>query len=452
MKYRRSLKVLLGVVIVCIISFQFFYQDDEEPLEIVSSVSRDPPLIKEWADYAIHQKCSLKSDSYERIKQNLQPFIDRHQECVKSGRCQESDPIITRGQMERAMAMSSTAKIRIRDGRVSCYGSWQCQEHLLPLLRDLPTLPDVTMVFNALDEPRVLKRKPKSKIFNHAAYNKRTAQWLSNHQNVTDLMEEVCDSDSRNWRNHGAYIAPATFSVVDELVPIFSQATIGACYSDLLIPSFYYMNTQMKAKWSVPLRKPKANWSMKKRTFHWRGSTTGAYATRTNAYASAHRYRFVDYVRNQWNVSGVKTKVDFSGIAQTDKNVERAIAKKYGPLIPTEPYSAMIKYKYLPDIDGNTFSQRFLTFLRFSQSLIFKIAAFEDWLTINTEPYKHYVPINIDLSDMNEKVQWARDHDEEARQIAVNAQIHAKHRLRYQDMQCYLYRLILEYHALTLPQ
>ena len=36
------------------------------------------------------------------------------------------------------------------------------------------------------------------------------------------------------------------------------------------------------------------------------------------------------------------------------------------------------------------------------------------------EPFTHYVPVNADLSDLVEKIEWARENDEEARAIAQN--------------------------------
>jgi hypothetical protein len=34
------------------------------------------------------------------------------------------------------------------------------------------------------------------------------------------------------------------------------------------------------------------------------------------------------------------------------------------------------------------------------------------------EPWVHYIPLNKELSDVEERMQWVIDHDEEAQQIA----------------------------------
>lgn len=45
-------------------------------------------------------------------------------------------------------------------------------------------------------------------------------------------------------------------------------------------------------------------------------------------------------------------------------------------------------------------------------SAIFKIHAFTDVGTLMARSWEHYVPIRMDLSDFEEKVEWARQNDE----------------------------------------
>lgn len=53
------------------------------------------------------------------------------------------------------------------------------------------------------------------------------------------------------------------------------------------------------------------------------------------------------------------------------------------------------------------------------------------------EPWKHYVPFKSDLSDLVEKVKWAKDHDEEAHKIAMTGQEYARNNLLPHDIFCY---------------
>ena len=63
------------------------------------------------------------------------------------------------------------------------------------------------------------------------------------------------------------------------------------------------------------------------------------------------------------------------------------------------------------DMDGNSYSGRFPKILALSGAAIFKMAAFEDIATIAAKPWIHYVPVNIDLTDFDEKMEWAKKND-----------------------------------------
>ena len=68
----------------------------------------------------------------------------------------------------------------------------------------------------------------------------------------------------------------------------------------------------------------------------------------------------------------------------------------------------------------------------FTGALVFVVASpIQHWLVppyaANLfQEYVHYVPVKYDLSDLLEKLQWARDHDEEAAGIAANGKMLAK--------------------------
>ena len=51
------------------------------------------------------------------------------------------------------------------------------------------------------------------------------------------------------------------------------------------------------------------------------------------------------------------------------------------------------------------------------------------------EPWVHYVPLNEDLSDVEEKMKWVIDHDEEAQMIAERGALWMKDLLYHPDSQ-----------------
>ena len=111
-------------------------------------------------------------------------------------------------------------------------------------------------------------------------------------------------------------------------------------------------------------------------------------------------------------------------------------------------------YRYLLDIDGNAFSGRFYAFLR-SRSLVFKLAVFREWHAEWLRPWAHYVPLGTQGDDWLEAVRYL--HEEgggggggvrgggEARRLADQQRDWANKVLRHEDMEVWLFRLLLEY-------
>ena len=48
------------------------------------------------------------------------------------------------------------------------------------------------------------------------------------------------------------------------------------------------------------------------------------------------------------------------------------------------------------------------------------------WTHNNLKPWKHYVPIKSDLSDLEEKILWCKSNDDECKKIVKRAQEFAK--------------------------
>lgn len=59
-------------------------------------------------------------------------------------------------------------------------------------------------------------------------------------------------------------------------------------------------------------------------------------------------------------------------------------------------------------------------------------------------PWKHYIPVSFDLSNMDAIREWvlSADGSKQAEQIASEAQVLVKQRMRPEDLWCYLFRLL----------
>lgn len=114
------------------------------------------------------------------------------------------------------------------------------------------------------------------------------------------------------------------------------------------------------------------------------------------------------------------------------------------------PMARQFDYKYLPDLDGNSFSGRYLGFLR-STSLPIKATIFREWHDSRIIPWKHFVPMDNRFTDYFGIMEYflgfegKHGHDQAAEKIANSGKEWAEKVLRKEDMQVYVMRLIMEY-------
>ncbi|KAJ7238056.1 glycosyl transferase family 90-domain-containing protein [Mycena haematopus] len=108
-------------------------------------------------------------------------------------------------------------------------------------------------------------------------------------------------------------------------------------------------------------------------------------------------------------------------------------------------------YKYVIDVDGNGWSGRFKRLIT-SNALVFKATIYPEWYIDRIAPWVHYVPIQLDLSDLHDAVVFFRGdasgagaHEDLARKIAMAGRVWSKTFWRREDMVAYFFRLMLEY-------
>ena len=58
-----------------------------------------------------------------------------------------------------------------------------------------------------------------------------------------------------------------------------------------------------------------------------------------------------------------------------------------------------LEYKYVVDVDGNTWSSRFQRLL-LGGSVVFKSTIMPDWWNQRAQPWVHYVPVGLGYGDL----------------------------------------------------
>uniref|UniRef100_A0AAQ5WZJ3 Glycosyl transferase CAP10 domain-containing protein n=1 Tax=Amphiprion ocellaris TaxID=80972 RepID=A0AAQ5WZJ3_AMPOC len=124
----------------------------------------------------------------------------------------------------------------------------------------------------------------------------------------------------------------------------------------------------------------------------------------------------------------------------------------YGPLVKHVSFFDFFKYKYQINIDGTVAAYR-LPYLLAGDSVVFKQdSGYYEHFYNELQPWEHYIPIKADLGDLLEKIQWARDHDEEAKKIALAGQQFARSNLMGDSIFCYYYQLFKAYAKLQVTE
>ncbi len=112
-------------------------------------------------------------------------------------------------------------------------------------------------------------------------------------------------------------------------------------------------------------------------------------------------------------------------------------------------WSEVLAYKYQMAIDGVTCSFPATQWKLLSGALTFKQES-SDIMYFYGElvPWKHYIPVKNDLSDLLEKLKWAKSHDAEAKIIAENGRAFAKENLAPEHILEYCHKVLLKYASL----
>ena len=91
------------------------------------------------------------------------------------------------------------------------------------------------------------------------------------------------------------------------------------------------------------------------------------------------------------------------------------------------------KYKYILHLPGHVAAYRLSYELSSGSTIIMpEHMTYHTWYSLI--PWKHYVPVELDLSDLKDKIRWCRENDEECRTIAKNAFLFYRDHLGYDSI------------------
>jgi hypothetical protein len=387
-------------------------------------IASPPPNFEKWVRMAKNLNCSMNFSDYAQIRLDLKPFMEWG---------------ISRETVKKATTLRHAAIYHIENGSFIAEreGNYVCDGKLLKSIKHLlPESKRVTFVMNCLDEPRVLPSD---------ANTPSEIEYYSNVQESIRASKCIRENENASIPYHGFFQMPFAFSVANSILPVFSACKLRSnCYKDIILP---FTNPE---RFQEPINPPETDtkpWRTKKEKLTWRGSTTGGFVRSPDLLKKHHRYNFAAWALNRTK-NGTENDLIDVGFTEFNfcgfENCESLVRKEY-PFKKRLEKDEQYESKYLPVLDGHSWSSRFEVFLARSGSLLFYNGIFSEWFTNRLKPWVHYVPFKLDVSDLDERLKWARQNDAEAEIIATNAFRFAQNNLRYQDMKCYVGLLALEY-------
>ncbi|KAI2634455.1 Sodium/hydrogen exchanger family-domain-containing protein [Xylaria nigripes] len=273
----------------------------------------------------------------------------------------------------------------------------------------------------------------------------------------------------------GTFIESVSMATTHSLFPMFGGCKLPG-NNEILIPGGMILDDDDLFSGG---RSHGGDWGSKKNALIWRGAASGG-RHKEDTWWGFQRHRFVQMM-NGTTVSRSEAGVDvapsfnlssfgkynvqahqdgvlgewissFSDVGfvefecfprQSDKNCW--YLDPYMKLQESIHMKKQYDYKFLPDIDGNSYSGRFRAFMR-STSLVLKSTIYAEWHDDRLVPWVHFVPFDNTFLDIYAILEYyLDDHDAEAQKIAEDGRQWAEKVMRREDMMLYVWRLLLEY-------
>ncbi|KAI8616439.1 glycosyl transferase family 90-domain-containing protein [Chytriomyces sp. MP71] len=426
-------------------SSQNLTQYTEYRAEYVKSNARDPPpRFNQWIQFAQDNGCETGTADYAQLYSDLDYWIQ-----VGS---------INKTAMKIFVAENSWLSLLHLDsasGNVTTSNERVGVEPLLSSVAHLlaPRSSPITLVVSSADQPTLIQNPILAgRMWDHLFNRSTCLQDVYDTPSPQDASLQAIANGATIRSQHAYFLEPKLVLSSDPPIPVLSQAKLN-CYGDILLPMTHHVyRVQVPRTDTVP-------WEGKQPVLFWHGPTTGGPYTTETQWRLFSRTRLVDWEKKwaqghpnrtfdasvqevptleQWTVD-----VGFDAVVQTDVETEILLKKTY-PLKGGVVYERIMKFKYLLALDGNRFDETMQDYLA-SNSVVLYSGIFRDFYNWRLVPWVHYVPVRLDLSDLEEKVQWLMEHDEEAREISLNARTLMLRVNRFEHMQCYTGLFLLEY-------
>lgn len=257
----------------------------------------------------------------------------------------------------------------------------------------------------------------------------------------TDALKYLCAT--REFPDVTFLISMSDGLNAKEEFPIFAMCKMD---SDriILLPDYDALaeRYQVLRKQNIDITRTEFPWESKYPKLIWRGSTAQHYLRIEKKHLPRlSRLTLCELSKKYPDLIDAKFTL-FAQIKDDIPYLKKFEGKRMG-------FEKQMHYKYHILIDGNVSPYTKSGWKLFTNSLIFKPQSpWVQWYFGALVPYVHYVPVKGDLSDLVEKLNWAKRNDHLAKNIAKNCRKFALTHLTLSDDYLYLYCAIMRYRDL----
>ncbi len=214
---------------------------------------------------------------------------------------------------------------------------------------------------------------------------------------------------------------PITVNNSDGDVASLARFSPSSCLSDVIpIPDYYFFSHRGYQRFGELAAEQGLDWNARSDDIVWRGRLYGCSYFNYHP-EMAQNPGVSQRVRMAHLTKG--TEVDFKFVTGAWHDEVFNVVAHHGLAGGYIDESSWVNRKYAIDIDGVTNAWSNL-FIRMKLGCcVFKVESdfgYRQWYYDKLVPFEHYIPIRKNLTDLWERIEWAKTHPKEARDIAMN--------------------------------
>ncbi|KAL0958786.1 hypothetical protein HGRIS_014107 [Hohenbuehelia grisea] len=466
-----------------------------------------PPGFDRWWNYVQDHNVQLP-DEYDQIYRDLEPFWGMNPKELQILTAHEEHNVDT-----YTIGKNSTSKVGIVNKSFSDPENWaeknllRGAHDIIELVQDIEhLLPPFRAVVSPLDNPMFVSDHALRSGLVDAASRKKTLSladypplappgFLSACPPGSPAFDRPIDLDhpppassqAKFIADHRQTMDPCQHPSLFYIHGEFIAHDLGPPPESVMRPRFANCATTVHHDIQIPTllswvedilpRSEDPEWEQKlDDRMTWRGSNTGIWFSNATRWNVTQRVRLVNQANDQsGTVSVLLPPEDESEAVGTGTEMAKGLlnplmfdiafagqpigcaeetCEQLADLFDWERRQSIAEagqFKYIFDIDGNAWSSRFKRLIT-SNSLVFKSTIYPEWFLDRIEPWVHYVPVQMDLSDFYDTfvffhggIYGEGEHEDLAMKIASEGRTWSKSFWRKEDMTAYIFRLFLEY-------